>query len=44
MGVFGIDHVAFRTPDPAWLREFYAELRAAIVPQRREPLLAGGST
>ena len=29
MGVLGIDHVAFRTPDAARLRDFYAELLGA---------------
>ena len=29
MGVLGIDHVAFRSPDPAALRAFYAELLEA---------------
>ena len=29
MAVLGIDHVAFRTPDPVGLREFYAELLGA---------------
>ncbi len=45
MGVFGIDHIAFRTPDPARLREFYAELLGA---ERLEgahaPLRVGGTT
>ena len=26
MGVLGVNHIAFRTPDPARLRRFYAEL------------------
>jgi len=29
MGVFGIDHIAFRTPDPERLRELYSELLGA---------------
>jgi len=45
MGVFGINHIAFRTPDAARLREFYAELLGA---ERLEgahaPLQVGGTT
>jgi catechol 2,3-dioxygenase-like lactoylglutathione lyase family enzyme len=29
MGVLGINHVAFRTPDPAVLRRFYLDLTGA---------------
>jgi catechol 2,3-dioxygenase-like lactoylglutathione lyase family enzyme len=29
MGVFGIDHIAFRTADPSALRAFYLELLGA---------------
>jgi catechol-2,3-dioxygenase len=45
MGIFGIDHIGFRTPDIARLREFYAELLGA---ERLEgthaPLRVGGTT
>src|SRR2546427_140738 len=45
MGVFGIDHIAFRTADPARLREFHAELLGA---ERLEgahaPRRVGGTT
>jgi catechol 2,3-dioxygenase-like lactoylglutathione lyase family enzyme len=26
LAVFGVNHIAFRTPDPTRLRRFYAEL------------------
>jgi catechol 2,3-dioxygenase-like lactoylglutathione lyase family enzyme len=29
MGILGVNHIAFRTPDPAGLRAFYRELLAA---------------
>ena len=29
MGVLGVNHIAFRTPDPNQLRSFYAELMGA---------------
>lgn len=42
MGVLGIDHVAFRTPDPARLRGFYAELLGAEpLSGAHSPLRAG---
>ena len=45
MGIFGIDHIAFRTADIARLRDFYAELLGA---ERLEgahaPLRVGGTT
>jgi catechol 2,3-dioxygenase-like lactoylglutathione lyase family enzyme len=45
MGVFGIDHVAFRTPDPAALRAFYAELLGAEeLDGEHHPLRVGGTT
>jgi catechol 2,3-dioxygenase-like lactoylglutathione lyase family enzyme len=45
MGVFGIDHIAFRTPDPARLRAFYAELLGAEqLEGEHAPLRVGGTT
>src|SRR5947209_7653393 len=42
MGVLGIDHVAFRTPDPGRLRAFYLELLAAEpLSGAHSPLRAG---
>jgi catechol 2,3-dioxygenase-like lactoylglutathione lyase family enzyme len=29
MGILGVNHIAFRTPDPAGLRAFYRDLLAA---------------
>ena len=29
MGILGVNHIAFRTPDPTRLKAFYAELLAA---------------
>jgi catechol 2,3-dioxygenase-like lactoylglutathione lyase family enzyme len=45
MGVFGIDHVAFRTPDPGRLRDFYAELLGAEqLDGEHAPLRVGSTT
>ena len=42
MGVHGINHIAFRTPDIARLRQFYEELLAAeAVAGAHEPLRVG---
>jgi catechol 2,3-dioxygenase-like lactoylglutathione lyase family enzyme len=42
MAVFGIDHIAFRTPDPARLHDFYAELLGAeALSGAHSPLRAG---
>lgn len=45
MGILGINHIAFRTPDPARLNAFYARLLAA---ERLEgahgPLRVGSTT
>jgi catechol 2,3-dioxygenase-like lactoylglutathione lyase family enzyme len=42
MGVFGVNHIAFRTPDPARLKDFYAELLdAEVVEGAHDPLRVG---
>lgn len=42
MGAFGINHIAFRTPDPARLKSFYAELLdAEVVDGAHDPLRVG---
>jgi catechol 2,3-dioxygenase-like lactoylglutathione lyase family enzyme len=42
MGVLGVDHIAFRTPDPVRLRAFYLELLAAEpLPGEHSPLRIG---
>lgn len=44
MGVLGINHIAFRTPDPGRLRAFYEELLAAdSLVGAHAPLRAGAS-
>jgi catechol 2,3-dioxygenase-like lactoylglutathione lyase family enzyme len=44
VGVLGINHIAFRTPDPARLRGFYAELLGAeSLEGSHEPLRAGAT-
>ena len=44
MGVLGVNHIAFRTPDPARLRAFYAELLGAeSLEGSHEPLRAGSA-
>ena len=44
MGVLGVNHIAFRTPDPARLRAFYAELLGAEpLEGSHEPLRAGSA-
>lgn len=44
MGVLGVNHIAFRTPDPAGLRAFYAELLGAErLEGSHEPLRAGAT-
>jgi catechol 2,3-dioxygenase-like lactoylglutathione lyase family enzyme len=41
--VLGINHIAFRTPDPARLREFYADLLGAErLEGAHDPLRVGG--
>jgi len=45
MGVFGIDHIAFRTANPARLRDFYADLLGAeLLDGAHAPLRVGGTT
>lgn len=40
--VFGVNHIAFRTPDPAGLKRFYAELLGAEeVDGAHDPLRVG---
>ena len=42
MGVLGVNHIAFRTPDPARLKRFYAELLdTEEVEGAHDPLRAG---
>lgn len=42
MGVIGINHIAFRTPDPAGLKRFYSELlNAEEVDGAHDPLRVG---
>ena len=44
VGVLGVNHIAFRTPDPARLRAFYAELLGAeALDGSHEPLRAGST-
>lgn len=44
MGILGVNHIAFRTPDPAGLKSFYAELLAAEpVSGDHDPLRVGGT-
>jgi catechol 2,3-dioxygenase-like lactoylglutathione lyase family enzyme len=44
MGVLGVNHIAFRTPDPARLRAFYAQLLGAEpLEGSHEPLRAGAT-
>ena len=44
MGVLGVNHIAFRTPDPAGLRRFYAELLdAEELDGAHDPLRIGGT-
>lgn len=44
MGVLGVNHIAFRTPDPARLRAFYAELLGAeALDGSHDPLRAGSA-
>jgi catechol 2,3-dioxygenase-like lactoylglutathione lyase family enzyme len=43
MGVLGINHIAFRSPDPVRLKEFYERLLAAeTVRGAHDPLRIGG--
>jgi catechol 2,3-dioxygenase-like lactoylglutathione lyase family enzyme len=44
MGVFGIDHIAFRTADPAGLRAFYLELLGAEALEGEHGALRVGAT
>jgi catechol 2,3-dioxygenase-like lactoylglutathione lyase family enzyme len=42
MGILGINHIAFRTPDPARLKAFYRELLdAEVVDGSHDPLRVG---
>jgi catechol 2,3-dioxygenase-like lactoylglutathione lyase family enzyme len=42
VGVLGVNHIAFRTPDPAGLKRFYAELLdAEVVEGAHDPLRIG---
>jgi catechol 2,3-dioxygenase-like lactoylglutathione lyase family enzyme len=42
VGVFGVNHIAFRTPDPARLKRFYAELLdAEEIEGAHDPLRIG---
>jgi len=44
VGVLGVNHIAFRTPDPPRLRAFYAELLGAeALDGSHEPLRAGST-
>jgi len=44
VGVLGVNHIAFRTPDPVRLRSFYAELLGAEpLDGSHEPLRAGAT-
>lgn len=44
MGVLGVNHVAFRTPDPAGLKRFYEELFAPeVVSGSHDPLRLGAT-
>jgi catechol 2,3-dioxygenase-like lactoylglutathione lyase family enzyme len=44
MGVLGVNHLAFRTPDPAGLRRFYLELTGAEDVQGEHGPLRVGQT
>jgi catechol 2,3-dioxygenase-like lactoylglutathione lyase family enzyme len=44
MGVLGVNHIAFRTPDPDRLRSFYAELTGAEALSGDHAPLRVGST
>ena len=42
MGVLGVNHIAFRTPDPRRLKRFYQELlEAEVVAGEHDPLRIG---
>lgn len=44
MGVLGVNHVAFRTPDPGRLKRFYEELFAPeVVSGSHDPLRLGAT-
>lgn len=44
VGVLGINHIAFRSPNPARLREFYEQLLGAeAVEGAHDPLRVGGT-
>ncbi len=44
MGVLGVNHIAFRSPDPVRLREFYETLLGAeTVRGAHDPLRIGGT-
>jgi catechol 2,3-dioxygenase-like lactoylglutathione lyase family enzyme len=44
VGVLGVNHIAFRTPDPAVLKRFYAELLdAEELDGAHDPLRVGGT-
>ncbi len=43
LSVLGVNHIAFRTPDPARLKRFYADLlEAEELEGSHDPLRAGG--
>jgi catechol 2,3-dioxygenase-like lactoylglutathione lyase family enzyme len=44
VGVLGVNHIAFRTPDPTRLKRFYEELFAAEVVEGSHDPLRIGST
>ncbi|MGB2874033.1 MAG: VOC family protein [Gaiellaceae bacterium] len=44
MGVLGVNHIAFRTPDPSRLKRFYAELLDAEELEGAHDPLRAGST
>jgi catechol 2,3-dioxygenase-like lactoylglutathione lyase family enzyme len=44
LGVLGVNHIAFRTPDPAGLKTFYQELFAPeVVTGSHDPLRLGAT-
>jgi catechol 2,3-dioxygenase-like lactoylglutathione lyase family enzyme len=44
MGIFGVNHIAFRTPDAARLKRFYEDLFAPeVVSGSHEPLRVGAA-
>jgi catechol 2,3-dioxygenase-like lactoylglutathione lyase family enzyme len=44
MGVLGVNHIAFRTPDPAGLKRFYTELLdGEELEGAHDPLRVGGT-